>query len=149
MGLTVRLSLYAKYIVFVPVGRYWTGGLRTVTNGRSGMACVGKTDLRAGVAAVDWLTVKNDGKMLNTSASLHRAAAIIPINSKAVSHAGGAIAVSGSDDGSVDLWQAVDAEAGAGPATLRHLEGAMAHSHLVRECTLRWQTAKTAASDVA
>lgn len=82
-------------------GRYWTGYVSVCKTDR--LEEEAKADLRAGVAAVAWL---------NTD----------------VHSSDAAVVVTGSDDGSIDLWEYnVDKAAGS----LRHLEGKPAHDQTV------------------
>lgn len=86
-------------------GRYWTGYVSVCKPER--LEEVAKADLRAGVAAVAWL----DADRQNSDA---------------------AVVVTGSDDGSIDLWEY---KADKTSCSLHHLEGKPAHDQTVSSVT--------------
>ena len=139
--------LVAGQTVFT--GRYWTGSVTVLTLGKAQKEeGRGKADLRAGVAAVDWL---NSGDpqagqshfylvtvrcrlgehRCNPVRLAYRQPPALPCKTlltAAFCSAGYPIVVSGSDDGSIDLWQYKAAD---GNSILQHLEGKPAHDHIV------------------
>lgn len=119
----VRLDLGA--------GRYWTGGLTVYPHAEA--QAHARADLRAGVAAVGWVAGGDAGQGTASAPDPYlvreRKKATIGPQSSQLTAAEAAVAASGSDDGSLDLWRFSTDSA---TPELQHLEGKVAHNHVVR-----------------